>query len=61
LSGGTLPDCLITLQTALPQRKVGTHGRMMLDDVLAYRCQRDQDRRQALRALVVLAQELGLL
>ncbi|GGO40723.1 hypothetical protein GCM10008949_50530 [Deinococcus humi] len=46
---------------ALPHHKVGTHRRVKLDDVLTYRHQRDQDRRQALQALADLDQELGLL
>lgn len=46
---------------ALPHHKVGTHRRVKLDDVLTYRHQRDQDRRQALQTLADLDQELGLL
>lgn len=41
--------------------KVGTHRRVRLDDLLAYRARRDVQRRQALQELVDLGQELGLI
>ena len=44
----------------IPYRKVGTHRRVRLDDVLRYKEQIDKDRRQVLDELTVQAQELGL-
>lgn len=41
--------------------KVGTHRRVRLDDLLAYRARRDVQRRQALQELADLGQELGLI
>jgi len=41
--------------------KVGTHRRVKLQDLLAYRDQRDRERQQALQDLSDLDQELGLL
>jgi excisionase family DNA binding protein len=44
----------------LPHRKVGTHRRVRLTDVLAYKQVDDARRREAADALAVDAQELGL-
>lgn len=44
----------------IPYRKVGTHRRVRLDDVLRYKEQIDKDRRQVLDELTAQAQELGL-
>jgi excisionase family DNA binding protein len=45
---------------ALPYRKVGTHRRVRLVDVLAYRDRQDAEARQALDELTRQAEELGL-
>jgi excisionase family DNA binding protein len=45
---------------AIPSRKVGTHRRARLSDVLAYKQKSDGGRRQALDALAAQAQELGM-
>ncbi|MDZ4820820.1 MAG: excisionase family DNA-binding protein [Planctomycetota bacterium] len=47
-------------QGAIPFRKVGTHRRLYLGDVLAYKRDIYEKRRQALRELSALDQELGL-
>lgn len=44
----------------IPYHRVGTHRRVRLDDVLNYKEQIDQDRRQVLDELTAQAQELGL-
>ena len=44
----------------LPYRKVGSHRRVLLKDVLGYKEQSDKVRRQALRELVEEAQELNM-
>ena len=44
----------------IPYRKVGTHRRVRLDDVLRYKERTDKDRRQVLDELTAQAQELGL-
>jgi excisionase family DNA binding protein len=44
----------------LPYRKVGTHRRVQVRDVLAYKKQTDAIRRQALDELAAEAQALGL-
>lgn len=45
---------------AMPFRKVGTHRRVRLVDVLAYRDRQDARSRQALDELTSQAEELGL-
>ena len=44
----------------MPSHKVGTHRRVRLDDVLAYKRESDADRLDALKNLVAEAQELGM-
>ncbi len=44
----------------LPFRKVGTHRRLLLRDVLAYKQQSDDKRQEALRELAALSQELNM-
>jgi excisionase family DNA binding protein len=44
----------------IPSHKVGTHRRVALDDVMAYRRKRDVERREGLAELTQLSQELGL-
>jgi len=44
----------------LPYRKVGTHRRVQLRDVLAYKTRTDADRRTALEEITAEAQRLGL-
>ena len=44
----------------LPHEMVGTHRRLDLDDVLRYRAERTQRRRDALRRLSKEADELGI-
>lgn len=46
---------------AVPHWKVGTQRRVRLQDVRAYRDQRDAGRQQAMQELADLDQELGLL
>jgi excisionase family DNA binding protein len=45
---------------ALPARMVGNHRRLPLKDVLAYKADNRAKRRQSLRELAALDQELGL-
>jgi excisionase family DNA binding protein len=47
-------------QGELPYRKVGTHRRIQLQDLLAYRAGRDQARRQILDELTRDAEGLGM-
>jgi excisionase family DNA binding protein len=44
----------------LPYRKVGTHRRIRLEDVTAFKAAIDQDRRRVLDELVIQAQELDM-
>ncbi|HZU14192.1 MAG TPA: helix-turn-helix domain-containing protein [Chloroflexota bacterium] len=44
----------------IPYRRVGTHRRVALEDVLAYREQRARKRREALDRLTEKSQDLGL-
>lgn len=44
----------------IPFHKAGTHRRVRFQDVLAYKAQKDTDRRGALEELAALSQELGM-
>jgi len=44
----------------LPYRKVGSHRRILLRDLLAYKREDDKKRMEALKELVALSQEMGL-
>jgi excisionase family DNA binding protein len=44
----------------LPYHRVGTHRRVRVADLLVYKRQRDEQRREALSELTHLSQELGL-
>ena len=44
----------------IPFRKVGSHRRVRLDDLLVYKDTRDRERRRALNELTAESQELGL-
>jgi hypothetical protein len=44
----------------LPFEKVGTHRRVRLTDVVAYRQARDRRRREALDDMVRLGEDLGV-
>ena len=43
----------------IPHRKVGKHRRCKIEDVVAYKNQRDQDRRGKLDDLTALSEEMG--
>jgi excisionase family DNA binding protein len=45
---------------AIPFRMVGTHRRLRLSEVLAYKARSDADAERAFRELVAQAQELGM-
>jgi excisionase family DNA binding protein len=45
---------------AIPFHKVGTHRRILLEDLMAYKQKNDQERLKALEELSALDQELGL-
>lgn len=45
---------------AIPFRKVGTHRRVLLSDIMVYQAKADAARKQSLDELVVLSQELGV-
>jgi excisionase family DNA binding protein len=47
-------------QGQIPHRKVGSHRRIELKDILAYKEKSDKERLKALRALVKEAQELNM-
>jgi excisionase family DNA binding protein len=47
-------------EKAIPSRKVGSHRRVLLTDLLSYRNEFDAKRHEALDELVALSQELGL-
>lgn len=44
----------------IPYRRVGTHRRIRLEDILAYKRRRDEERRIGLRELTALSQQLGM-
>jgi excisionase family DNA binding protein len=44
----------------IPYRRLGTHRRLRLGDVVAYKARRDAERRVALDELTALSQEAGL-
>lgn len=44
----------------LPYHTVGTHRRIAFDDLMAYKQQRDAERRRALRELSQASQQIGL-
>ncbi|NJM75355.1 MAG: helix-turn-helix domain-containing protein [Acaryochloridaceae cyanobacterium RU_4_10] len=46
-------------QTQIPFIKVGTHRRIRFEDLMAYKNNRDNQRRQSLSELAALSQELG--
>jgi hypothetical protein len=43
----------------IPFHKVGTHRRIDVEDVLAYRAKRNEQRRTALRELTKISEEIG--
>ena len=44
----------------IPYRKVGTHRRILMEDLLAYKEKTDRESRAAMDELVALSEELGL-
>lgn len=44
----------------IPYHRVGTHRRIRFDDLMAYKCVRDGERREGLRQLTQMSQRLGL-
>jgi excisionase family DNA binding protein len=44
----------------IPYRKVGTHRRILVPDLIEYKKKSDEDRRAAIRKMVAEAQKLGL-
>lgn len=47
-------------QGQMPFVRVGTHRRIKLEDVLAYRAQRSEQRRESLAAMAQTSQDLGV-
>lgn len=47
-------------QRDIPHTMTGSHRRVRLDDLMAYKQKRDRERREALRELTRLSQEFGL-
>lgn len=43
----------------IPHRKTGTHRRVRMEDLLAFKRQRDQERREGLRELTRMTEEFG--
>jgi excisionase family DNA binding protein len=61
LLGVSRPFLVQLLESSkIPFHKVGRHRRLRYTDVMHYRAQLAQDRKQALQALVAADQELGL-
>ncbi|HXG78022.1 MAG TPA: helix-turn-helix domain-containing protein [Methyloceanibacter sp.] len=44
----------------IPHRMVGTHRRVLMSDLLAYKARSDEARRKAIKEMVAEAQKLGL-
>lgn len=44
----------------IPYRKVGTHRRILMEDLMAYKEKTDRESRVAMNELVALSEELGL-
>jgi excisionase family DNA binding protein len=47
-------------EEAIPYHRVGTHRRILLEDLLAYKSQRERGRKEGLQRLADLSQEYGL-